>query len=264
MSICHTINTTSPSLCQPHVTSVCHVMKMNSLSMCQPHDMSVHHTIIMKSPSVCQSTHSSDHHTTIMTSLSLCQSHMPSVCHNIILTSPSICQLQDSSVCYPNCDIINPAIWQTVCSSSVTSVLPSANPMVKMPTSIPVRNFLHDRNSGKTPFIHTSTESSGHHSDSPSINSSPSAANLSKTPSNYGEKSMVNYLHENPVKSPPISTSYNTSVIAPVHASYAQPICSMCVTFVVAPVHASSVPPACTSCIMSVFAPVHASPIPSI
>ena len=128
----------SLSICQPHDTSVHHAMKTNSLYICQPHDMSIHHTNIMTSPSVCPSNQSSDCHTTTKTSPSLCQSHIPSVCHSIILTSPSVCQLQDLSVCQPTCDVINPTVWLTVCSSSVTSVLPSANPMVKTPTSIPV------------------------------------------------------------------------------------------------------------------------------
>ena len=125
-------------------------MKMNIPSMCQPHDMSICHTNIMTSLSVCPSIHSSDRHTTNKTSPSLCQSCMLSVCHNVTPTSPSLCQLQDSSVCNPTCDVINPTIWLTVCSSSVTSILPSANPMVKMPTSIPVRNFPHDQNLGKS------------------------------------------------------------------------------------------------------------------
>ena len=252
MSICHTINTASPSICQAHDMSVCHAMKMNSPSICQPHDMSVHHTNIMTSPSVCLSKQSSNHHTTSRTSLSLRQSCILSVCHNIIQTSLSVCQSRDSSVCCPDRDIINPAVWQTVCSSSVTSVLTSANPMVKMPTSIPVQNFPHEQNLGKIPFVHTSTESSVHHSDSPSVNSSLSAANPSKIPCHYGENSTVKYLHENLVKSPPI------------RALYAQPVRSSCVTSVVAPVHASSIPPICTLYIMSVFAPVHASPIPSV
>ena len=162
--------------------SVCHAMKMNRPSVCQPHDTSIHHTNIMTSPSVCLSTHSSDHHTTIKTGLSLCQSHIPSVCHNILPTSPSICQLQDSYVCKPTCDVINPTVWQTVCLFSATSVLPSANPTVKMPMSIPVQNFPHDQVPGKFPFGHTSTDLSVHHSDSPSINSSLSATNLVEKP----------------------------------------------------------------------------------
>ena len=144
------------------------------------------------------------------------------------------------------------------------SVLPSANPKVKMPTSIPVQNYPHDQNLGKLPFVHTSTDSSVHHSDSLSINSSPSAANPSKICCNYGEKTVVNYLHENPVKSPTIHTSCVTSVIAQVHASSIQPICSSCDMSVIAPVCTSSVQPICTLCVMSVFAPVCALPVLSI
>ena len=138
-SVCHTINTTRPSICQTHETSVHHAMKMNSLSICQPHDMSVRHTDIMTSPSVCPSKQLSDRHTKSKTSQSLCQSCIPSVCHNVIQTSPSVCQSRDSSVCYPTHDIRH-----TVCSSSVMSVLPSANPMVKMPMSIPIQNLPHE------------------------------------------------------------------------------------------------------------------------
>ena len=82
------------------------------------------------------------------------------------------------------------------------------------------------------------------YSDSLSINSSPSAANLSKVPCNYGEKNMVNYLHENLVKSPSVHT--------------------LCIASVIAPVHAPSIQPICTLCIMSVIAPICASPVPSI
>ena len=238
ISICHTINTTSPSVCQTDDTSVCHAMKTNSLYICQPHDTSIHHTNIMISPSICPSDQLSDHHTTTKTSLSLCQSHIPSVCHNVIPTSPSVCPLQDSSVCYLTCDIIIPPVWLTVCSSSVTSVLPSANPMVKMPTSTPVRNFPHDQNPGKFPFICTSMDSSVHHTDSPSINSSLSAASPTKIPCNYGERNAVKSLHKSPLKSPPINTSCDTSVIAPVHASSIQPIHTSCDTSVIAPVRA--------------------------
>ena len=106
-------------------------MKMNSPSICQPHDTSICHTNIMTSPSVCPSKHLSDHHTTSK-------------------TSPSICQSRDSSACHPTHDVIIPTVWQTVCSLSVTFVLPSANPMVKMPTSIPVQNFLHEQNREKS------------------------------------------------------------------------------------------------------------------
>ena len=144
--------------------------------------MSVCHTNIMTSPSVCLSIHSSDHHTTIKTSPSLCQSLILSVCHNVIPTSLSVYQFQDSSVWKPTCDVINPTVWPTVCMSSVTSILPSANPMVKMPMSIPVQNFLHDQNQGKNPFVCTSTDLSVHHTDSSSINLSLSAANHPKSP----------------------------------------------------------------------------------
>ena len=126
MSVCHTINMTSLSICQTHDTSVHHAMKTNSLSICQPHDTSIRHTNITTSPSVCLSRQSSDHHTTSR-------------------TSPSVCQSRDSSVCYPTRDVIICTVWLTVCSSSVTSILPSANPTVKMPMSIPVRNFPHDQ-----------------------------------------------------------------------------------------------------------------------
>ena len=215
---------------------------------------------------------SSDHHTTSRTSLSLCQSHIVSVCHNVIPTSPSICQSHDSSVCYPTRDVIIPTIWPTVCLSSVMPILPSANPMVKMPTSIPVQNFLHEQNSGKIPFVRTPMESSVHHSDSPFVNSSPSAAYPSKIPCNYGENTTVNYLHENPVKSPTVSASYAQpvhsscimSVVAPICALYAQPVRSSCIPSDIAPVRASSIRPIHTSCVMSVFAPIHASPVPSV
>ena len=96
-------------------------------------------------------------------------------------------------------------------------------------------------------------DSSVHHSDSPSVNLSPSAANPLKIPCNYGEKTAVNYLHKNPVKSPTISTSYVMPFGAPIH--------SLCDISVIAPIHASSVQPVCTLCITSVFAPICASPV---
>ena len=244
--------------------SVHHAMKMNSPYVCQPHDTSIHHTNIMISLSICPSDQSSDCHTITKTSPSLCQSCIPSVCHNVIPTSPSVCQLQDSSVCKPTHDVIIPPVWLTVCSSSVMSVQPSANPMVKMPMSIPVRNFPHDQNPGKIPFICTSTDSSVHHTYSLSINSSPSAANPLKIPCNYGEKTMVNYLHENLIKSPTVSRSYIMPFSAPVHASSIQPIRSSCNTSVIVTVQASSIQPIHTSCITSVFAPVRPSPVPSV
>ena len=108
--------------------------------------------------------------------------------------------------------------------------------MVKMPMSIPVQNFPHDQNPGKMTVVHASTDSSVHHTDSPSVNLSPSAANLSKPPCNYGEKNVVNYLHENQVKSPPHHSSCDTSVIAPVHASSIQTIHTSCITSVFAPI----------------------------
>ena len=282
-----TIEPTSPSVCQPHHTSVRHAMKTNSPSMCQPHHTSVHHTNIARSLSVCPSKESSDRHTTSRISPSLCQSPIPSVCHNVIQTSPSVCQSRHSSVCYPTRDVRH-----AVCLLSVTSILPSANPTVKMRTSYPIRNFPQEQNPGKFLFVCPSTESSVHHPDSPSINSSAFAANPSRLPSNYGENSMVNYLHENLVKSPTVSTSYNMSVIAPVHASYIpfihtsyvrpvrtscvtsddasvralsiQPIRTSCITSVIAPVRASSIQPIRTSCITSVIAPVCESSIPSV
>ena len=75
---------------------------------------------------------------------------------------------------------------------------------------------------------------------------------------------MVNYLPENPVKSPPVSTSYVMPIGACVHASSVQPICTSCITSVIAPVHASSLQPICSSCNMSVVAPIHASSIQPI
>ena len=140
-SVCHTINITSLSICQTHEMSVRHVMKTKSPSICQPHVRFVYHTNIMKSPSVCPSKQSSDRHTTAKTSPSLSQSRILSVCHNIIQTSPSVCPTRDAR--------------HTVCSSSVMSVLPSANYMVKIPMSIPVRNFLQEQNPGKLSFVRT-------------------------------------------------------------------------------------------------------------
>ena len=75
---------------------------------------------------------------------------------------------------------------------------------------------------------------------------------------------MVNYLHENPVKSPAVSTSYVTPFGAPVCALSVQPVHSSCNTSVIAPVDALSIQPVHTLCIMSVYAPICASPIPSI
>ena len=258
------MKTNSPYICQPHDMSVRHTNIMSSPSVCPSYKLSDRHTTTKACPSLCQSNQLSDHHTTTKTSPTLCQSHIPSVCHNIIPTSLSVSQLQDSSVCYPTRDVIIPPVWLTVCSSSVTSILPSANPTVKMPMSILVQNFPHDQNLGKIPFIHTSMDLSVHHTDSPSVNLSPSAANPSKFPCNYGEKNMVNYIHENPVKSPTVSTSYVMPFGAPVHALSIKPIRSSCDILVIAPVHASSIQPIHTSCVTSVFAPVHALPVLSV
>ena len=219
-SVRRTVEPTSPSVCQPLHTSVRHAMDTRSPSVCQPHDTSVRHTNITRSPSVCPSKQSSDRHTTSKTSPSLCQSRIPSVCHNVIPTSSSVCQSRDSSVCYPPRDTRH-----AVCSSSVTSVLPSANPMVKIPAYW--NPFPYNDVPGKFPFVRTSTESSVHHSDSPSVNLSPFAAFPSKLPGNYGENSTVNYLHETPVKSPTVSTSYDTSVVAPVRATYVPFVCAL-------------------------------------
>ena len=141
---------------------------------------------------------------------------------------------------------------------------------MKIPTRIPYRNpFPYYHGTGKFPFVCTLTESSVHHSDSPSVNSSPFAAFPSKLPGNYGENSMVNYLHEIPVKSPTVSTSYDTSVIAPVRATYVPFVCELyvrpvrtsCVMSDVAPVRASSVRPVRTSFVTSDVAPVRASSV---
>ena len=123
-------------------------------------------------------------------------------------------------------------------------------------------------NLGKIPFIHTSVDLSVHHSVSPSVNLSLSAANPSKIPCNYGEKNAVNYLHETLVKSPSVSTLYVMPFSAPVHASSKHrpynSVHTSCIMSVIAPICASSIQPVCTLCIISVIAPVHASPIPSI
>ena len=196
LSVCHwsytsvhqMVNMTSPSVCQPHDTSVHHTNIMTGPSICLSYQSSDHHTITMACPSVWQSNHSSVCHTTTLTSPSLCQSRIPSVCHTIIPTSPSVCQLQDSSVCQPTHDVKRTTVWLTVCLLSVTSILPSANSMVKIPMSIPVHKFPHALNLRKLPSIHTSTDSSVHHTGSPSVSSSLSAANPLKFPCNYGRK----------------------------------------------------------------------------
>ena len=107
-------------------------------------------------------------------------------------------------------------------------------------------------------------DSSVYHTGSQLVSSSPSAANPSKIPRNYWEKNAVNYLHENTVKSPSISTSYVTPFSVPVHALSIQSVHTSCVTSVIAPVHASSIQPICTFCVTSVVAPICASPTPSV
>ena len=172
--------------------------------------------------------------------------------------------VKDSSVCQPTHDVTKTTICLTVCLSSVTSILPSANFTVKMPMSIPVQKFLHSLFPGKLPSIHTSMDSSVDHSGSPSVNSTPSGANPLKFPCNYGEKNVVNYLHENMVKSPSISTSYIMPFVAPVCESSIQSIHTLCVMSVIAPVHASPVQPVHTSRVTSVLAPIHALPVLSV
>ena len=75
---------------------------------------------------------------------------------------------------------------------------------------------------------------------------------------------MVNYLHENPVKPPSVSTLYVTPFSAPVYASSIHSVHTSCATSVIAPVHASSIQPVHTSCVTSVVAPINASRISSI
>ena len=259
MSIHHTNIMSNLSVCPSHQLSNCHTITIAWPSICQSNYSSVCHTTPLTSLSLYQSHYSSVCHTTPLTSLSLYQSRILSVYHTIILTSLSLCQLQDSSVCQPTCDVIRPPIWPTVCLLSVTSVLPSANSMVKMPMSIPVQKFPHELNPGKLPSICIST-------DLPvlSVNSSPSAKNLSKFRCNYGEKNAVNYLHKNPAKSPSVSTLYIMPFDVPVHASSVQPVHTAYVMSVIAPVHASSIQPVHTSCITSVIAPICASPVLSV
>ena len=162
-------------------------MRMPHLS-CHRYDMSVCHTPLVTCPYVCQSRKPSVHCTVHSIGPSVCQAYTTPVRHTVMTTSQSVCQSRDPSVCYPTRDARH-----ALCSSSVTSVLPSAITTVKIPTSIPVRNpFPYYHVPGKIPFVRTSTELSVHHPDSLSINSSPSAANLSKFPCNDGEIYTVN------------------------------------------------------------------------
>ena len=197
-SVCHTINTTSPSICQTHDMSVCYTNIMTSLSICQSHHSSVCHTTNTTSPSICQSTQTS-------------------ICHTIILTSPSVCQLHDSSVCQPKCDSTQNSIWKAVCPLSVLSILPSAKFMVKMPSSIPVQKFPITKYPGKILSVHTSSDSSVNPSGRLSITSSPSAQNPSKIPCNHGENNTVNYLQNIPVKSPSMHTLYAMLYVPLIH-----------------------------------------------
>ena len=67
--------------------------------------------------------------------------------------------------------------------------------------------------------MHTSSDSSVNPSGSPSSTPSPFAENLLKFPTNNGDKTAVNYLHEILVKVPTVHTLSVPSVIAPVSAS---------------------------------------------
>ena len=102
LSVCHTTNETSPSICQSHQTSVCHIIKMTCLSICQSSQTSVCHTIKMASTSICQSHDTSVHHTNIMTSMSICQSPIPLP---VILSR----RLFHPYVCHINCLTIIPS-----------------------------------------------------------------------------------------------------------------------------------------------------------
>ena len=126
-------------------------------------DLSVCHTINMTSLSICQSTELSVCHMINMTSLSICQSPESLVCHTIITTSPYICQLHDSSVCQPKHDSTWNSTCLSVCSLSVPSIQPSANFTVKIPMSIPVQNFLNHENLGKLLSICTLLDLSVNH-----------------------------------------------------------------------------------------------------
>ena len=137
-SVHHTNIMTSLSVCQSHILSVCHTINMTSLSICQTHITSVHHTNIPTRLSVCQSHHSSVSHTANITSPSISLSTQTSVCHTVNITSPSVCQLHDLSVCQPTHDVTRNTVCKAVCPSPVTSILPSAKFVVKMPVSIPV------------------------------------------------------------------------------------------------------------------------------
>ena len=157
----HTTMTTCPSVCQAYTTPVRHTVMMTSLSVHQSYSTSDHHTDLTTSPSVCQSSQSSVRCTVELTRPSVCQRQYTSVCHTINTTSPSICQMQDLSVCYPTRDARH-----AVCLSSITSVLPSANPTVKIdripsttPGAEPPRDA-RDSGSARSHSMHLETSSS--------------------------------------------------------------------------------------------------------
>ena len=113
------------------------------------------------------------------------------------------------------------SICPSVCPLSIVSPIhpPSAKFIVKIPMCIAVQNFLTVQFMGKLLSIHTSSDSSVNPLGSLSVTLSPSAENLSKFPSNNGEKNAENYLHEIPVKVPTVCTSSVMSVVAPISAS---------------------------------------------
>ena len=85
------------------------------------------------------------------------------------MTSPSICQLRGLSVCQPKCGDTWNSVCLSVCPSPVLSIQPSAKFMVKMPTSIPVQNFLKQENMGKLfPSLHHQIHLSIHQAVHPS------------------------------------------------------------------------------------------------
>ena len=177
-------------------------------------------------------------HTVDMRGLSVYQTYNSSVCYTIILTRPSIYQLHDLSVCQPTCNVTRNTVCKAVCPSSVPFVLPSAKFTVKMLMSIPVQKFPLIQYSGKILSICTSMDSSVDQSDSPSITLSLSTEKPLKIPSNNGEKYVVNYLHEIPVESPSVHTSYSTFVIAPICALSIPSIHASCVISVIAHINA--------------------------
>ena len=103
--------------------SVCHTINMNSLSICQPHDASICHTNIMTSPSVCPSYQLSDYHTITMACPSVCQSksficlsynHLNYAFIHALSVQP-ICTLCITSAVAP------------ICASPIPSIQPSVD-----------------------------------------------------------------------------------------------------------------------------------------